>query len=50
MPRLPMVSGDKFVKVMYKLGYVLDHIEGSHMILYHSDRRRLTVPRLYYGR
>jgi len=34
--RLPVISGDDFVKVMRKIGYVWDHTEGSHMILLHS--------------
>jgi predicted RNA binding protein YcfA (HicA-like mRNA interferase family) len=45
MPHLPVVSGDEFVKAMRKIGYVWDHTEGSHMILYHPFRTRLTVPR-----
>jgi len=43
--RLPLMSGDDFVKVMHKVGYVWDHTEGSHMILLHPSRRRLSVPR-----
>ncbi|MEE9284536.1 MAG: type II toxin-antitoxin system HicA family toxin [Dehalococcoidia bacterium] len=27
------------------MGYTLDHIQGSHMILVHPSRRRLSVPR-----
>lgn len=45
MARLPIVSGDEFVKVMVKIGYVRDHIEGSHMILFHPTKGRLSVPR-----
>jgi len=43
--RLPTISGDAFVKVAQKIGYVWDHAEGSHMILLHSSGRRLSVPR-----
>jgi predicted RNA binding protein YcfA (HicA-like mRNA interferase family) len=32
------------VQVMGKLGYVLDHTRGSHMILVHPIRSRLSVP------
>ena len=39
------MSGDDFIKVMRKVGYVWDHTEGSHMILLHPSRRRLSVPR-----
>jgi len=43
--RLPVISGDDFVKAMRKIGYVWDHTEGSHMILLHPLKGRLSVPR-----
>jgi predicted RNA binding protein YcfA (HicA-like mRNA interferase family) len=43
--RLPVISGDDLVKVMRKIGYVWDHTEGSHMILLHPLKSRLSVPR-----
>ena len=45
MSRLPVISGDEFVKAVRKIGYVWDHTEGSHMILLHLSGRRLSVPR-----
>lgn len=45
MARLPIISGDDFVKAVHKIGYVWDHTEGSHMILFHRSGRRLSVPR-----
>jgi predicted RNA binding protein YcfA (HicA-like mRNA interferase family) len=45
MPHLPVISGDDFVKAARKIGYQLDHIEGSHMILLHSGKGRLSVPK-----
>ncbi|MBI2850770.1 MAG: type II toxin-antitoxin system HicA family toxin [Chloroflexi bacterium] len=45
MSRLPVISGDDFVRAMRKIGYVWDHTEGSHMILLHSYGQRLSVPR-----
>ncbi len=45
MTRLPLISGDDFVKVMQKIGYVWDYTEGSHMILLHPSQGRLSVPR-----
>ena len=45
MARLPVISGDEFVRVIGKIGYVWDHTEGSHMIVLHPDGRRLSVPR-----
>ncbi|MBI4200375.1 MAG: type II toxin-antitoxin system HicA family toxin [Chloroflexi bacterium] len=45
MARLPVISGDDFVKAMRKVGYIWDHTEGSHMILLHPSKGRLSVPR-----
>lgn len=45
MTRLPIISGDDFVKVMQKIGYTWDHTEGSHMIILHPEKGRLSVPR-----
>ena len=45
MPLLPIISGDEFAKAVRKIGYDWDHTEGSHMILLHPSRRRLSVPR-----
>jgi predicted RNA binding protein YcfA (HicA-like mRNA interferase family) len=45
MPHLPVISGDDFVKAVKKIDYQLDHIEGSHMILLHPDKGRLSVPK-----
>ena len=46
MPKLPVISGQKLVKALAKLGYIVDHQTGSHIILRHKDQphRRLTVP------
>jgi predicted RNA binding protein YcfA (HicA-like mRNA interferase family) len=40
-----MISGDEFVRAVRKIDYEMDHMEGSHMILLHPSRRRLSVPR-----
>ncbi|MBM3141529.1 MAG: addiction module toxin, HicA family [Chloroflexi bacterium] len=45
MARLPVISGDVFVNAMRRIGYAWDHTEGSHMILLHPSRGRLSVPR-----
>jgi len=45
MHRIPVVSGDRFVRLMRLIGFVWDHTQGSHMILLHTDGRRLSVPR-----
>jgi predicted RNA binding protein YcfA (HicA-like mRNA interferase family) len=45
MHRLPIISGDDFIKAMSKIGYRWDHTEGSHMIIFHPSKGRLSVPR-----
>ena len=45
MARIPILSGDEFVKLMERAGFVWDHTEGSHMILIGPRGRRLSVPR-----
>ena len=44
MARLPVISGIRFVRAMERIGYQWDHTEGSHTILVHQERRRLSVP------
>jgi predicted RNA binding protein YcfA (HicA-like mRNA interferase family) len=44
MSRLPVCSGTDAVKAFRKIGYVVDHQTGSHIILRHPTGRRLTVP------
>ena len=46
MSKLPVVSGRQAVRAFQKLGYMVDHQTGSHIILRHRDPpyRRLTVP------
>jgi predicted RNA binding protein YcfA (HicA-like mRNA interferase family) len=45
MPRLPVISGDRFVKAIRHAGYEVDHISGSHMILMNASGHRISVPR-----
>jgi predicted RNA binding protein YcfA (HicA-like mRNA interferase family) len=42
--RLPACSGQDAVKAFGKLGYVVDHQTGSHIIMRHPNLRRLTRP------
>lgn len=46
MGRLSNISGKDAVKVFSKIGYLLDHQEGSHMILYcdQPGRPPLSIP------
>ncbi len=45
MARLPLISGDEFVRILRRAGFAWDHTEGSHMILLHPNGRRVSVPR-----
>ncbi|MFZ1077215.1 MAG: type II toxin-antitoxin system HicA family toxin [Nitrosotalea sp.] len=46
MPKIPIVSAIKVIKVLSKIGYDTDHQTGSHIILRHREHphKRLTVP------
>ena len=44
--KLPVISGLEAIKALRKVGYEVDHQEGSHIILRHQfpPHRRLSVP------
>jgi predicted RNA binding protein YcfA (HicA-like mRNA interferase family) len=42
--QLPVCSGQQAFKAFSRIGYLVDHQTGSHIILRHPNRRRLTVP------
>lgn len=45
MPKLPAISPKKLVKIFERLGFEVDHISGSHFVLYRAaDKKRLTIP------
>ena len=46
MSKLPVASGQEAVRALKKIGYLVDHQTGSHIILRqsHPPHRRLTVP------
>lgn len=39
------MAGDEFVRAVARIGFTLDRMEGSHMILIGPTGRRITVPR-----
>ncbi len=45
MARLPVISGDEFVKAVARIGFAWDRTQGSHIILIGPAGRRLSVPR-----
>jgi predicted RNA binding protein YcfA (HicA-like mRNA interferase family) len=45
MPKLPVITAKKLIKILEKLGFQLDHKTGSHFIFYNSiNKRRAVVP------
>ena len=44
MPKLPAVTGKRLLKILGKLGYVLDHVHGSHYIMRDAAGRKTTIP------
>ena len=44
MPKLPVVKPKEIIKVLKKKDFVVDHISGSHYIMYNEDKTlRATV-------
>lgn len=45
MPKIPALSPKKVIKKLKRLGFIQDHITGSHVFMYHPDtRKRAVVP------
>jgi len=45
MPNLPVLTSKKFLSIIQKEGFEIDHITGSHYILYRPlDGKRATIP------
>ncbi len=46
MPKLPRVKPFKVIKALKRAGFYIDHITGSHYILYQKDKLPpVSVPR-----
>jgi len=44
MPKLPVITPLKLIKILEKVGFI-EHIgSGSHRIMKHTDGRRTTIP------
>jgi len=45
MPKLPVLTSKKLLTILRKADFEIDHITGSHYILYNSNNnKRATVP------
>ncbi len=46
MPKIPVITSKKLMKILRSLGFQQDHITGSHFVLYHPKiQKRAVVPR-----
>ena len=45
MPKLPILTSKKLLKILQKSGFEIDHATGSHYILYRKeDKKRVVLP------
>ena len=45
MPKLPSLKPKQVIKRLQKLGFIIDHTTGSHIIMYHPvTKKRAVVP------
>ncbi len=45
MPKLPVVKPKEIIKVLQKAGFSIDHVSGSHYIMYNQNRTlRTSIP------
>lgn len=45
MPKIPVVKSKEVIKTLQRCGFVVDHISGSHHVLYHQHQKlRVVVP------
>jgi predicted RNA binding protein YcfA (HicA-like mRNA interferase family) len=45
MPKLPVISGDRCISALERVGYQVAHIKGSHVRMQLANRNPVTVPR-----
>lgn len=45
MPKLPVIKPKEAIRVVKKIGFILDHVSGSHYVYYNPAKtRRVTIP------
>ena len=42
--KLPVVSGKRLINVLLKKGYYIKNQKGSHIHLWHPEKRPITIP------
>ena len=50
MPKLPVLSPKKLIKILCKIGFYIHHQTGSHINLRHKIKSNLHVVIPYHGR
>jgi len=50
MPRTPVLSARKVIRVLKKAGFIEDRQKGSHLILMHPQTKARTVVPIHYGK
>jgi len=40
MPKLPVITPRKLIRILLKIGFQLDHKTGSHFIFYNSGTQK----------
>ena len=43
MPKFPVITSKKLVKILNKIGFQVDHKTGSHFIFYNSKTKKRAV-------
>lgn len=45
MPKAPVITGKEAIRALERAGFVFDRQRGSHVMMWHPERRRtVTVP------
>jgi len=49
MPKIPIITAEKLIKVLKKKGFVLDRVKGSHHIFTYSSQKLLVSVPVHKG-
>ena len=45
MPKLPVLNSKKLIKIFLKEGFVVDHVTGSHYVMFNPvSKKTITIP------
>jgi len=43
MPKLPVLTPQKVIKILAAKGFILDRTKGSHQVYFHPETKRMAV-------